>query len=62
MKKTETTYYFLNKMDDLTVKVNEDATYLDYKPLFVEYSKCWRKPEEAIEFYKFVIKSLEELK
>lgn len=66
MKKAETKYYFTDDklLEHIDIKVSEDTrtnSNLDYTPIWVEYSQCWRNPKDAIYFYKWVIKCIEEI-
>jgi len=61
MKKLQTKYYFTDKSESITIKVNEDCEHLGYKPIYIKDGKCWRHPENAINYYKWVIRCIEEL-
>lgn len=62
MIKSKTKYYFVNKEETLVIEVNEECDYLNYKPILVKETECWRSPDRAIKYYEWVVKCLKELK
>jgi hypothetical protein len=61
MKKVQTSYSFTKKDESITIKVVEDCGHLDYKPIMIEEQPCWRKPEEAVEYYEWIAECIKKL-
>jgi len=61
LKKTQTEYYFTFEDESITIKVNEECDHLNYKPIWVEEAHCWRHPEQAVEYYEWVLASIKEM-
>ena len=45
----------------LTIRVNEDCSHLDYKPIFIEEHQRWWHPDDAIKHHEWIIKCIKEI-
>ena len=65
MKKASTTYYTIRGFEEggesIEIQVNEDCPHLKYKPILIKMADCWRSPEDAIDYFEWVIKNIKEL-
>jgi hypothetical protein len=61
MIKTKTEYCFKKGDEMFTVEVNEECDHLDYKPVLVKETNCWRSIDGAIEHYLWIFNRLKKL-
>ena len=59
MKLVERLFSFTKGQDSLTIKINDEV---DFEHIWIEDQNCWRTPDNAIKYYKWVIECVEKLK